>query len=87
MDESLSTFLQRVHSGELAFSPEDGSAAAKERFQPLAKAAVHAERTGLVEGLFTHREWSTGRALYDSVRIDGGLTYRGIREVSVAVGS
>ena len=87
MDEFLNALLQRVNSGEASFSPDDDSAAAKARFQPLAKAFIHAEKIGMVEGIYAHKERSTGLDLYDFVRIEGGLTYRGMREASASFAS
>lgn len=78
LDERKTEILKAVAAGTLSFQADDGSDAARARFQFKAWAVVELERDGYLKGVRTVRENETGQRYIDSFSV-GGLTPKGRR--------
>lgn len=73
----LKNILKRVQSGERHFRAEDHNLDSLRRFQPIAKALVHAKNEGLLEDCKFSKESLCGDLYYDVVYVIGGLSFKG----------
>ncbi len=80
LSERKTEILKTVAAGTLSFQADDGSDAARARFQIVARAVLELERDVYLKGVRTVRENETGQGYIDLVTVEG-LTPKGRRYV------
>ncbi|HCF9254930.1 TPA: abortive infection family protein [Pseudomonas aeruginosa] len=86
MDLLLHEVLRKINSGVTSFKPESFSPEDLKKFQPFAKAIVHAHALGYIEKMIPHREYHSGAEHYDIILVRGGLTHEGVLQLQVFSG-
>ncbi|ODB33958.1 hypothetical protein BB427_20345 [Pseudoalteromonas sp. BMB] len=69
--------LQRVHQGELSFSPKDESLESLHEFQSIATRLISAYEQNYIQELMHSKSYIVAGGLVNAVIIQGGLTFEG----------
>lgn len=86
MDPQLLEVLRQIKLGTLNFRAKSHLPKDIERFQSTAKAVVHAEKVGYLEGVRPIRTSMRGALLYEAVLVPRGLTHEGELALTEALG-
>ena len=79
MKDQLLDLLRQVAEGKTSFNPKGDAIEDLEGFQRTVEDLMYLAELGYVGDCFTHREFKSGRGLYDLVQVRKGITDQGER--------